>query len=68
MLPALPDQLSFYGPMFKPFLRYFEPVFAPIAELKSPAEESPLSLFKWGAVYTLTSCVWLMPTYTLISA
>ncbi|KAI4590698.1 hypothetical protein MJG53_001747 [Ovis ammon polii x Ovis aries] len=46
--PVDPDQLSFYGPMFKAFLRYFEPVFAPIAELKSPAEESPLSLFKWG--------------------
>ena len=70
VLPALPDQLSFYGPTFEPFLCHClnEPIFAPVAEMKSPAEESHLSLFKWDAVYTLTSCVWLMPTYTLISA
>ena len=58
--PALPDRVSVYGPTLESFLCHFlnEAVFAPVAELKSPAEESHLSLFKWGVVYMLTSlCV-----------
>ena len=42
MLPALPDQLSFYGPTFESVLCHFlnEPVFAPVAAAAAKSLQS----------------------------